>query len=88
MRRRPGGNSEYCRLYDRTAKGRERVRRYQQSEKGKAAKRRSSKNCNQRRIWVGSKYCGVATTPEQALAIRAYARRRRREFITRQSAGT
>jgi hypothetical protein len=53
-------------------------RRYEQSPKGKAAKKRY----NDKRIFLARTRCvGVAATAEQARAINAHIQRRRREFI-------
>ena len=60
-------------------------RAYEQTAKGKAAKKRY----NERRIWLSQRdVMGVAATAEQAQAINAHIQRRKREFIARQSSGT
>jgi hypothetical protein len=60
-------------------------RKYEQTEKGRACKRRY----NERRIWLNRwRNIGVATTAEQARAINAHIKVRKRELIARQSSGT
>ena len=59
-------------------------RRYEQTAKGKATLKRH----RDKRIFLGRNRCvGIAQTVEQARAINAHIKVRKRELIARQSAG-
>ena len=77
---------EQCRAaqrrYEQTAKGQAVRRRYLDSAHGRATVTRSTR----RRVAIGQRYMGRVATVEQAQAINAHIKRRLFELVTRQSA--
>ena len=63
-------------------KQREWQRKYEQTAKGKATKKRH----NDKRYWIHRDRPAHAASAEEAQQIRAHINRRKREFIARQSA--
>jgi 1,2-phenylacetyl-CoA epoxidase PaaB subunit len=55
-------------------------RRYEQTEKGRACKRRY----NAKRIWIHKRKTVMASTAEEAQAINAYLATRREGYVTQQ----
>lgn len=61
-------------------KRRARTIRYQASGKGREAKRMACQHFNARRVRIGERYLFAASTPDEALRIRAHIKRRDGEF--------
>ena len=67
-------------------KRRLRVKTYQSTEKGRAAKRRAISRHNTRRVYIGNRYLFSSSTASEARAVNAHIRERLLAFKSAQRA--